>query len=114
MPSERLSVKLYEALQEWAEKDGIASKLEEQKKIVLAQVYNYSRQAKENGSKDSEMLSIASETYSDHVIKMVEARTESNIAKARVEACRVLIEEEKMKDMKLMQETKYANGTGGV
>lgn len=69
---------------EWAKRDGEASKLEYQRKIVRSQIFLY----QEGTMAEREALAEASEEYQKHIAKMVKARTNANIARARYDALR--------------------------
>jgi len=73
----------------WAELDGIASKHEEMKKSFRSQLMNSFSEAKINRA---EMLAESSEEYCSYIEKMVESRTQANIAKAEFDAIKMWVD----------------------
>lgn len=73
----------------WAKLDGAASKLEEQRKSIWAQIMI---QQGDVSVAKAEMLAEASKVYTDHIEKMVSARTEANIARAEYDSIKSWIE----------------------
>ena len=85
-PSERFRI----SAKDWVEKDGAARLLEESKTAVLAQ------RMKALGDKPAahaERDVKASEEWADYIKKMVDARTAANLAKVRMEWCRMRFSE---------------------
>ena len=85
---EAIYQKLSEAGEEWADKDAAANLLEETKKTLLAELmhgFTGSNAERERGA-------LADTTYKHHLKTMVAARKESNRAKVRYDAMRVLAE----------------------
>ena len=68
---------------EWAKLDGAASRLEEMKKIVLAEIKQRSDEKTQDGK---ETAALSSPQYAVHIDKMIEARTAANVCKADVRA----------------------------
>lgn len=71
---------------EWAKLDGEARRLEELRKIVLHEIKQRS-EARTEAAKETEAY--AAPQYRKHIMQMVEARTEANIRKARLDAMRL-------------------------
>jgi hypothetical protein len=63
----------------WARADGNASRLEEMKKIIYAEIFNQSR---DGTVADRENRALVHPTYAKHITMMVEARTQANVHKA--------------------------------
>ena len=68
---------------EWANLDGEASRLEEMKKIVLAEI---KQRADEKTEAARETAAYASPEYRKHVQAMVAARTKANICRGELKA----------------------------
>ena len=73
----------------WAELDGRARELEELRKTVFSEIVNRSN-AKSVAKAEHEAF--ASHEYRVHVKKMVQARTEANVAKAHVDGLKIQFE----------------------
>lgn len=74
---------------EWARLDGNARELEELRKTVFSEIVNQSN-AKSVAKAEHEAQ--ASHRYMEHIKKMVRARTEANIAKARMDGLKIQFE----------------------
>lgn len=78
-------VEQWRLLQEkWARLDGDARMLEEMQKSLLAELTN--QYAAGNSVAKAEVMARSHERYLEHVRKMVQARTEANIAKSYADA----------------------------
>ena len=64
----------------WAEADGRARLMEEQRKVVLAEIFNN----QEGSAAMREKQAYAHPRYKDHIGEMVQKRTEANILWATV------------------------------
>lgn len=73
----------------WAELNGLASRLEEMRKSVRAQIMTSMGETKVNRA---EMLAECDPAYTQHIEKMVEARTKANIARAEYDAIKAWLE----------------------
>lgn len=104
---ESLARELYKAKTKWAEDDKEASRLEELKKVIMAEIYNQMRLETSKSQKDCEMAAIAHENYRSHVESMVEARGVANKSFAHVEGIRERIKEMQRADIQNAMEIKY-------
>lgn len=73
---------------EFAAKEGVANKLEEQKKIVFAELVNHYRET-ESAISAAEYRARADQRFKDLVQEMIAARTDANVAKADVKAMEI-------------------------
>lgn len=73
----------------WAKLDGVASQKEEMRKSKLAEIMNSFAETKVNRA---EMLALCDSAYTEHIEKMVSARTEANIARAEYDAIRAWLD----------------------
>jgi hypothetical protein len=80
--------RLAEAGEEWADKDAAANILEETKKTLLAELM----QGFQGSNAERERCALADTTYKLHLKNMTVARKESNRARVRYDAMRVLAE----------------------
>ncbi len=89
MNPDKVYHELMEAGRDYADKEAAASLLEETKKTVLAQ-----EMAKYPGMSNAaaESQALASESYREHLERMVEARKAANVAKVRYYAVQTLAE----------------------
>ena len=79
--------KLLQAGQTWAELDGSARLLEETRKTLLSQLSMEYIKKGESSAK-AECQAMASADYDLHIRSMVDARTEANNARARLDAAK--------------------------
>lgn len=85
---DKITHRLIEAGEDWAEKDAAASLLEETKKTILAELM-----LKAEGSAAArEMTALADPIYRIHVTNMVAARKEANKARVKWESGRAWVE----------------------
>ena len=89
LPSDRIYHELVKAGNEWADRDAAANALEESKKCVLAQIA-LSSSGQSVSAQEREAL--ASDSFHEHLDKMVEARKLANRARVRYDAIRTLAE----------------------
>jgi hypothetical protein len=87
---------------EWAELNGKASRLEEMRKSIRAELSNHYR-AKAKSMAEAESQAEADPLYKKHIADMVEARTAANIAKASLDG-----NEWRLKLMQTLEATKRA------
>ena len=81
-------VEQWRLLQEkWARLDGDARLLEEMQKSLLAELTN--QYSAGNSVAKAEVMARSHERYTEHVTKMVNARTEANIARSYADAKRM-------------------------
>lgn len=84
-------VEQWRLLQEkWARLDGEARLMEEMQKSILAELTN--QYSAGNSVAKAEVLARSHERYTDHVKKMVQGRTEANIARAHADAKKMAFE----------------------
>lgn len=86
---EAIYQKLSDAGEEWADKDAAANLLEETKKTLLAELMTTWTGM---SNAERERMALAEPAYKLHLTNMVTARKESNRAKVRYDAMRVLAE----------------------
>lgn len=77
--------------QAWVELDARARELEELQKPILMQMTMEERLGSRSFS-EAEAKAMAGEAYRDHVVGMVEARKQANVARARLNRLKVWIE----------------------
>jgi len=81
--AKKIIARLVEAGEEWADKEAAASLLEETKSSILAHLTNIQVQQGAESFAKAEALAKATDSYKDHIAKMVEARREANRARVR-------------------------------
>ena len=82
--------KIMEAAREWVSADEESRKLKELKPIILSEIANQQDQSLSLAARTS--LALASPEYRLHCVKMVEAKTKSNMTQARYKAAQNLAE----------------------
>lgn len=85
---ERIFQQLIDAGEDWSDKDAAANLLEETKKTLLAELM----QGFDGSNAERERCALADVTYKLHLKNMTAARKESNRARVRYDAMRVLAE----------------------
>lgn len=88
--------------QEWAHLNGEASRLEEMRKSIRAELTNHYR-AKAKSMAEAESQAEADPIYKKHIADMVAARTAANVSKASMDA-----NEWRLKLMQTLEATKRA------
>ena len=89
--------------EDWADKEGAASILEETRRSILAELAN---QAKGSSVAACEQQALANPAYRLHLTNMVNARREANRAKVNYEAQKVLTELRRTEQSNLRAEMK--------
>lgn len=85
---EKIYHQIIAAGEEWSDKDAAADILTETKKTVLAEIMN----GLTGPATERERIALADPIFRLHLTNMVSARKESNIARVRYDAVRVLAE----------------------
>ena len=88
---DKITERLIERGESWADLDAAASALEETRKSVLAErMQDHASEAKSMAER--EMKALADQTYKDFVTGMVEDRRKANRARVRFDAMKIWVE----------------------